>query len=138
MKKYILDTNALISFVTDRNLAQQEAVAPLFDAAYRSKCTLVCHQSVLSEFVFVMDKVYQMPKESINGIVSDFIRMPGVELRHETDYNTVLSLWPEKLADFGDSMVASAGLAIKGSVIVTFDTKFRSALRLLGQAVYQA
>lgn len=34
MKKYIIDTNEIISFVTDRNLVQQEAVAPLFEAAY--------------------------------------------------------------------------------------------------------
>lgn len=32
MKKYIIDTNALISFVTDRNQAQQEIVAPPFAA----------------------------------------------------------------------------------------------------------
>lgn len=61
MKKYIIDTNALISFVTDRNAAQQQVVAPLFEAASRLKCTLVCHQSVVTEFVFVMDKVYGRP-----------------------------------------------------------------------------
>jgi hypothetical protein len=58
VKKYIIDTNALIYFVTDRNLNQQEIVAPLFESACRLKCTLVCHQHVLTEFVFVIDKVY--------------------------------------------------------------------------------
>ena len=119
MKKYVIDTNAIISFVTDRNLAQQEAVAPLFAAACRLKCTLICHQFVLTEFVFVMDKVYAAPKEIINAMVRDFIAMPGVELRHETDFNKVLSLWPGKIADFGDAIVASQGAAIKGAVIVT-------------------
>ena len=123
MKKYVIDTNAIISFVTDRNLAQQEAVAPLFAAASRLKCTLICHQFVLTEFVFVMDKVYATPKEIINAMVRDFIAMPGVELRNETDFNKVLSLWPGKIADFGDAIVASAGAAIKGAVIVTFDGK---------------
>ena len=138
MKKYIIDTNALISFVTDRNLAQQEAVAPLFAAASRLKCSLVCHQFVLTEFVFVMDKIYETPKETINAMVRDFIAMPGVELRHETDFAAVLSLWPETIADFGDALVASAGKAIKGAVIVTFDGKFKSTLEQLGLAVYQA
>ena len=138
MKKYVIDTNALISFVTDRNLAQQEAVAPLFAAASRLKCTLVCHQFVLTEFVYVMDKVYETPKETINAMVRDFIAMPGVELRHETDFSAVLSLWPESIADFGDALVASVGKAIKGAVIVTFDEKFKSALKRLGLAEYQA
>lgn len=136
MKKYVIDTNAIISFVTDRNLAQQEAVAPLFAAASRLKCTLICHQFVLTEFVFVMDKVYATPKEIINAMVRDFIAMPGVELRHETDFNKVLSLWPGKIADFGDAIVASAGAAIKGAVIVTFDGKFKSALKAQGISVY--
>lgn len=138
MKKYVLDTNAIISFVTDRNPAQQDAVAPLFTAASRLKCTLVCHQFVLTEFVFVMDKVYQTPTPKINAMVRDFIAMPGVELLHETDFTTMLSLWPERISDFGDALVASAGMAIKGAVIVTFDVKFKSALKSLGQAVYQA
>jgi len=138
VKKYIIDTNALISFVTDRNLAQQEAVAPLFAAASRLKCSLVCHQFVLTEFVFVMDKVYETPKGTINAMVRDFIAMPGVELRHETDFAAVLSLWPETIADFGDALVASAGKAIKGAAIVTFDVKFKSALKEIGLAVYQA
>ena len=138
MKKYVLDTNALISFVTDRNLVQQEVVAPLFVAASRLKCTLVCHQSILSEFVYVMDKVYQTPKKTINAMVRDLIGMPGVELRHEMDFKTVLTLWPERIPDFGDALVASAGVSIKGAVIVTFDAKFKSALKVLGQAVYKA
>jgi predicted nucleic-acid-binding protein len=137
VKQYVIDTNALISFVTDRNLAQQEAVVPLFYAASRMKCRLICHQSVLTEFVFVMDKVYGTPKKTINAMVRDFIAMPGVELRHETDFNTVLSLWPDKIVDFGDSLVAAAAIAVKGAVVVTFDVKLKSALKNLGQAVYQ-
>lgn len=133
MKKYLIDTNALISFVTDRNPAQQEIVAPLFEAASRLKCSLVCHQFVLAEFVFVMDRVYGTPKETINAMIRDFIAMPGVELHQETDFGLLLSLWPEKVADFGDALIAATAKAIKGTIIVTFDEKFRSALKRLGQ-----
>jgi predicted nucleic-acid-binding protein len=138
VKKYLIDTNAIISFVTDRNHSQQETVAPLFAAASRLKCTLICHQFVLTEFIFVMEKVYQIPKEKINAMVSDFIAMPGIELRQETDFKSVLSLWPEHIADFGDAVVASSGMALKGAAIVTFDGKFSSALKTLGLTVYQA
>jgi predicted nucleic-acid-binding protein len=136
LKKYIIDTNALISFVTDRNHAQQEAVAPLFAGASRLKCVLICHQFVLTEFIFVMDKVYETPKETINAMVRDFIAMPGVELLHETDFRTVLALWPAATADFGDALVAAAGKAIKGAIIVTFDERLKSALRQLDLPVF--
>ena len=138
MKKFLIDTNALISFVTDRNPAQQEAVAPLFIAASRLKCSLICHQFVLTEFVFVMDKVYETPKETINAMLRDFIVMPGVELYQETDFSVLLSLWPSSITDFGDALIAAAGKAVKGATIVTFDGKFKSALKQLGLEVYQA
>lgn len=132
MKKYIIDTNALISFVTDRNPAQQEIVAPLFEAASRLKCTLVCHQFVLTEFVFVMDKVYNTQKDTINNMLQEFIAMPGVELFQSTDFSTLLSLWPNNIADFGDAMVATTAKTAKGSTIVTFDLKFKATLKKLG------
>ena len=132
MKKYNIDSNALISFVTDRNPAQQEVVAPLFEAASRLKCSLVCHQFVLTEFVFVMDKVYGTPKETINVMLREFIAMPGVELYQQTDFSVVLSLWPAVIADFGDALIAATGKAMKGATIVTFDEKFKSALPKIG------
>lgn len=134
MKKYIIDTNALISFVTDRNPAQQEIVAPLFAAAARSKCALICHQFVLTEFVFVMEKVYRTKKETIGDMVRDFIAMPGVELRQETNFDVLLSLWPYQVADFGDAVIATTGKAIKDAVFITFDEKFKAALKRLGMA----
>jgi predicted nucleic-acid-binding protein len=132
VKKYIIDTNALISFVTTRNLEQQKTVTPLFEAASRLKCSLVCHQFVLTEFVFVMEKVYGTPKETINAMLHDFISMPGVELFQQTDFNQLLTLWPSKIADFGDAIIAATGKSVKGATVVTFDSKFKTALKKLG------
>lgn len=132
MKKYIIDTNALISFVTTRNPEQQKTVAPLFEAASRLKCQLVCHQFVLTEFVFVMDRVYGTPKETINAMLQDFIAMPGVELVQQTDFNQLLALWPSKIADFGDAIIAATGKSVKGATVVTFDARFKAALKKLG------
>nr|MBL0702317.1 hypothetical protein [Desulfobacterales bacterium] len=65
MKKYIIDTNALISFVTDRNQEQQVKVDKLFNDAARLRILVLCPQNVLTEFVYVMDKIYQIPKFEI-------------------------------------------------------------------------
>jgi predicted nucleic-acid-binding protein len=132
VKRYIIDTNALISFVTDRNLSQQIIVAPLFESAARLKCTLVCHQFVVTEFVFVMDKVYGISKEEINTILRDLINMPGMEIHQQTDFTLLLSLWPSKITDFGDALIAAMGKTMKGATVVTFDAKFKTALKKMG------
>ena len=68
MKRYVIDTNVLISFVTDRNPEQQQKIAPLFEVASHLKAVIFCHQYVLTEFVYVMDKVYHIPKDEIGRI----------------------------------------------------------------------
>ena len=62
MKRYILDTNALISYVTDRNPDQQRKIARIFQLAAKLREVILCPQNVLTEFIFVLDKVYGVPK----------------------------------------------------------------------------
>jgi predicted nucleic-acid-binding protein len=63
--------------------------------------------------------------------------MPGVQLFQQTDFPVLLSLWPTRITDFGDAVIAATGKAIKGSTIVTFDPKFISALKQLGLDSHQ-
>ena len=60
MRTLVIDTNALISFVTDRNPVQQEKIAVIFDEAARLKIAILCPQNVLTEFVYVLEKIYNL------------------------------------------------------------------------------
>ena len=132
MRKYIIDTNALISFVTDRNPEQQVKIDKLFNDAARLRILVLCPQNVLTEFVYVMDKVYQIPKSEINKIVRDFIDMPGIEVVNDLDMKTLMSYWPEVFQDYGDAIIATLCKNTKGSLIATFDRKFRTKLKKIG------
>ena len=132
MKKYVLDTSAIISFVTDRNPSQQEKMAGIFEAATLQKYTLICPQHVLTEFVFVMDRVYKVEETEINVMIRDFITMPGIEICHEIDFSTLLAVWPNVIPDFGDAIVGTVCKTIKSSAVITFDAKFTAALKKAG------
>lgn len=136
MKRYVIDTNVLISFVTDRSPEQQRKIAPLFEAAAHLKAVILCHQYVLTEFIYVMDKVYHLPKGEIGRMVVDLIQMPGIEIVQECDFTVVLSCWPDPLTDFGDAVIASVGMLKRGAVVVTFDRKFSGVLKSLGRGIY--
>jgi predicted nucleic acid-binding protein len=136
VKQYVIDTNALISFVTNRNPEQQRKIAPLFEAAARLKLIILCHQHVLTEFVYVMDRVYHVPLGEISRMVGDLIDMPGVEVIAEIDFKMLRTCWPVPVSDFGDAVIASVGMQRKKSAIVTFDQKFARALQLLGIRMY--
>lgn len=132
MRRYVIDTNALISFVTDRNLEQQGNIAPLFESAAQMKAVILCHQHVLTEFIYVLDRIYHVPKHEIGRMIKDLIEMPGIEVIQEVDFNTILSWWPDPISDFGDALIAAAGKAQSRAVVVTFDQKFAAKLKTLG------
>jgi predicted nucleic-acid-binding protein len=136
MKKVVIDTNILISFVTDRDPNQQKMVSGLFDNVSQQKYLILCPQNVLTEFVFVMDKVYNAPSEKINEILMDFISMPGIEIVHNLDLVQLFSYWPEHFYDFGDAIVAAVCKGIKGASVATFDRKFKNALEKTNLEIY--
>jgi predicted nucleic acid-binding protein len=137
VKQFLIDTNALISFVTDRNPAQQEPVARLFEQAAQARVTVLCPQNVLVEFAYVMDKVYRQPKPLIRQMLTDFIALPGVTVVRDVDFAEVLDLWPEPVADLGDALVAATARGTKNTAVVTFDQDFIRAIKGLKIAVWE-
>ena len=136
MKKHIIDTNALISFVTDRNPTQQAKIANLLDSAAQLKVRVLCPQNVLTEFVYVMDSVYGIGKTEIRDIARDFIKLPGLEIVHQISLKTLFTFWPERVPDYGDAIIAALCKDTKGASVATFDRKFRAKLKKLGLAAY--
>ncbi len=135
MKAYIIDTNALLSFVTDRNPDQQAAVSTIFSQAARLDCKIICHFHVISEFVYVLDKVYGLAKSSIRQIIEDFVVMPGIEMKNEIDLSILLDLWPASVSDFGDGVVASLWAKHREASVATFDKRFIKELKQIGAGV---
>lgn len=128
MKQYVIDTNALLSFVTDRNTAQQAVMTSIFEQVAAAQASILCPQNVIAEFVYVMDTIYHQTKRSIRSIIADFIAMPGIAIVDTTDLDEVLSLWPETFDDFGDAIVATCAQSNKGASVITFDRRFMRKL----------
>ncbi len=135
MKKVIIDTNALISFVTDRNPPQQEKVARVFDNAANLRTLIFCPQNVLTEFIYVMDKIYGFERKKIADMAADFLATPGIEILHEVNFETVLDVWPGTMSDFGDAVIVSLAKTIKDGSVLTFDRNLRTALKKLNISV---
>ncbi|NQU65393.1 MAG: PIN domain-containing protein [SAR324 cluster bacterium] len=136
MRSVIIDTNSLISFVTDRNAIQQQKTAGLFEESARLRLSVICHQNVITEFVYVMEKIYEIEKEKIREIISDFLDMPGVSLAVDCNYKNIFELWPKQIPDYGDALIAALCWKTQNTSIATFDIKFKTALSKLSIPVY--
>lgn len=134
MKKIILDTNVLISFVTDRNQAQQKKAEEILAQAAEG-VSILCQQEVISEFVYVLDSVYQVNKQEIRQMLLDFVNMPGVEIVAGLDFDLIAKLWPERITDYGDAVIAAVCKNTGNAVVATFDRKFAKELAAIGLTV---
>lgn len=110
----VLDTNVILRFL-------RRDVEPRFHAARdliaRERCLV--HRSVLADVVFVLERVYDEPRERIVEALRRFLGLPTVELADLSSLKTL-----EGYADgfdFDDAMlVAEAG----DVPIYTFDRAF--------------
>jgi predicted nucleic-acid-binding protein len=119
----LIDANCLVSFLTRRNLAQTAKMERVFQhvADQSLQLTLIGH--VISETVFVLQKIYEFKEERVAAMVRDLLASPGIHFHPGYFPERVLSLWPTLVHDYGDAVVAAAATELDSSVL-TFDQTF--------------
>ena len=132
MKRVVLDTNVLVSFLTDRDAEQQAQAAALFEAAAQSEVELVLHQIVVGEMVYVLGNLYQVEAQEIAAMIDDLLASPGVKPVDELSWTLVLELWPGRVSDFADAVLAAVALGGRYDAVATFDRRFVRRLRREG------
>jgi predicted nucleic-acid-binding protein len=128
MKKILIDTNSLISFVVDRDDRQNRIMYDLFSG--KEKVQIILISNVVSEFVYVLDKIYQVDPSLINSMIQDLLKMPNLEFSQGYYPEVIFALWPQKIKDFGDAVIAAASIYSK-CPIYTFDKKLTQQLKAL-------
>ena len=132
MRRVVIDTNVLISFLTDRNAEQQAQATELFEAAAKGEIELILHQMVISEMVYVLGNLYQVEVAEIAGMIDDLLCSSGVTPVDEVVWSRVLELWPDTFKDFADAVLAAVTIEERFKVVATFDQGFVRQLRRAG------
>ncbi len=123
MKSYFLDTNCLISYLTDRNVDQQERITPFIECAAVQSHNIIIIQHIVTECVYVLSSVYHIQKIHIAHMLNAIIQTPGMFVDSYFSILDVLGFWPSTFRDYGDAVLATAAQLRKG-VILTFDERF--------------
>ncbi len=132
MKRIVIDTNVVISFLTDRNLEQQKTAAVLFEDTASARHEIVLHQAVITEVVYVLRNLYKQTPAMVAATIRDLIGMPGISVVDEMPWARVFDIWPGQIETYADATLAAVALSRGYEYIATFDRSFRNRLKRLG------
>jgi predicted nucleic acid-binding protein len=132
MKRIVVDTNVLVSFLTDRDARQQARAARLFDAAAAGEVQIILHQLVVTELIYVLRTVYAVDAAEVAATLHDLLALPGVVPVDELPWPAVLALWPRRIEGFVDAALVAVTRAGKHDALATFDDRLRRRVSRLG------
>lgn len=121
----VLDTNAVLRFI----LQDIEEMADQVEEQIKSNPCLV-PMEVVAEVVYVLNKTYQIPRNSIQEAVLVFLSNDGVYAAQYSIVVKALEVFASTKFDFVDC--AMAGYLLHGHDIFTFDKKLKRYLHGLG------
>jgi len=136
MRRIGVDSNVVVSFVTDRNAAQLQQAAELFGGAAEGQHVVVVPHSVISESVYVLGNVYGVTASTVSSTMNDLLSLAGVMAVDDADWPIIWNTWPRHIKDFGDACVAAVGRAGAFDALATFDLAFAKQVRRQGLAIY--
>jgi predicted nucleic acid-binding protein len=132
MNRIVIDTNIVISFLTNRSLEQQQQAANLFEAASAGKHELLLHQIVVTEVVYVLHNIYRQTVEEVAASVRDLIELPGVVVLDKMPWGDLWDLWPREVEEYADAALVAVTRSGRHDYLATFDRKLRRRLMALG------
>ncbi|MEK6734547.1 MAG: PIN domain-containing protein [Pseudomonadota bacterium] len=84
MDKKIIDTNLIIRYLVNDQPAHYKIARDFFDQVRLGKIKAILEQAVFTETVFVLSKVYEVPKEKIIEALTGLLEYKGV-YNHEKE-----------------------------------------------------
>jgi len=124
MKRYIVDTNLILRFLTGEPANHAQLAAEFFQQGEDGKISLHISPIVVAEIVFVLTgKVYACARAEVADQLLQFLSNPSFKVQEFEVIAKALSLFKAHQIDFADAYLAATAL-LSGASVATFDKDF--------------
>ncbi|MBI4287111.1 MAG: PIN domain-containing protein [Chloroflexi bacterium] len=126
------DTNTIVRYLVSDDPALYARAKEFFDKVKEGGARAVILESVIAECVYVLTKIYRVPRDRAAGSLIDILRYKGIANDDRQELIRALSLFAEQGLDIVDCILC-AKAAAEGSHLFTFDAglnKMNERLRI--------
>ncbi|MFN0166986.1 MAG: PIN domain-containing protein [Bryobacteraceae bacterium] len=123
MKRYVLDTNLVVRFLTNDHPTMSRAAAALFEESATGKTDLLLEATIVAEAVFVLTGFYKRPRAEVADALRDLITGCRLRVPNSAVVLDALARFKAYPVDFPDALVAAVAVS-EGIPVVSFDRDF--------------
>lgn len=131
MLVYYIDTNAILRFLLKDNLAQYSKVKKVLTQAKLGKVQVIILREVIPELIYVLMKVYKLPKARCLSIVSTIVESEYIDI-YKGDREIIilaLEIYSNKNIDIIDAILIAQG-RYDNVKVFSFDNDINNAKNL--------
>lgn len=118
-----LDTNVLVRFLVKDDEHQSKIVYKVFKQAEADKNFFCVSLLVVLETIWVLDSVYEIPREEILDAINEILLMPILKFEAQPTIQRFTLLARKNKIDLSDILIACTAKISGCESVLTFDKK---------------
>jgi len=126
-KRSVVDANVILRYLLKDDQKLYQAAQEFFGEVFTGKRMALVLQSVVDEVVYVLLKVYQIPKTDVAEVLTEFLAAKGLKVQDESLTLEALRLFSEKNLDFVDGLLCAYGREWE---VISFDKGVMKCLEM--------
>ena len=103
--KSLPDTNILIRYLTRDDEPLYARAKEFFDQVKEGSMRAIIIESVIAECIYVLTKIYKVPKNKAAGSLIDILRYKGIANQDQKELIRALTLFSERNLDIVDCIL---------------------------------
>jgi len=117
-RRSLVDANVILRYLLKDDQRLYRMAGEFFREVFSGKRVAVVLQSVVAEVVYVLIKVYRIPRMEVSEVLSEFLAARGLKIQDKVITLEALRLFAEKNLDFVDCLICAYGREME---VVSFD-----------------
>jgi predicted nucleic-acid-binding protein len=130
--KTLPDTNIIIRYLVKDDAAQYALAKEFFDNVRSGKKKAVILESVIAECIYILVKIYKVPKDMAAESLTDILHYKGIANPDQSELISALKIFTERNIDIVDCILC-AKASEEDTFLFSFDkelNKVSDSLRL--------